>query len=1165
MKNLTRSVASLALLLALSACKSETPATPSETVQTVPEKTASIELERPGLEKKVEIKSVPEWSVKRSIPKYPEARHDQTRNGIEYLLFDDQYRYNLGGYEYASRAVFRVSDRKGLEAAAQIKKSFDPTLSNLSFNYINIIRDGKTVDRLPVVEIREIQQESGLGKGIIDGDITALINLEDVRVGDIIDYSYSGQVTTPLYPDMFFTSSSTSYSVPVARTIVSIDMPHDKRLYSETIKSKARVKIKDVGDRTLYTFDLVDPEPHRKFSNIPDGVVTRGSFQVSTQDSWSDIADWAVDVYDIDLTLPKAAHSKIKSIRKANKSDGDKAMAALQWVQDDVRYLGFEEGVNGHKPRTPAVTLANGYGDCKDKSVLLQAALTEMGITSYVALVSTTSGELLDQVLPSITMFNHAIVVAEIDGRNVYFDPTGTYQRGSLEGYGEPDYGFVLPIKPGQSELVEVDIPFEAYPTQSILEKYTYEEDGSLSLNVEAHYNKRDADSIRRKVAQQGIAKLTETYHDYYAERYPGLAVSENIKVMDDETQNKITLIEAYVLDAETVKSAGYEEKIEVKAYSINNKLPDFIEPGRDFALALNKGVKLHHEIQIVTPGREFPEQEDVEEETSGVDFMLDYQSNGEVFSLVYDLEIQEDRVELSEAKEIIELAEQVQNLASRSVNLKFAKTPLYKRLDLKDPIDETIMTEIQAIVRLIQEEENVDALERTRKLAKSYTNQDALRGFIQNIQASVLVDLDRPNAALPIMDEAFSLFEPLDQGSYFSYAGLQNSKENYKGAAETMTRVFKTHPKSSVGLRMEWMWPLYRNLKKNDEHKSADMMMIALAESQLENLDDIDESDRVFGTAILAMGRQEQVEKAKALYPYIRDASTFRDILMDRDMEALWEDASEIAGEGLKKIRQAEVDFAHDLATSEKATYQDFATLISAYLGNDQSEEAIAFGKPIYENWDRLVAEGRDGFWFANAYATALWQSGDLTQANAVFDKLMSIGVEQEGELVSMGLNQLINYVGQGDFKTALDKANQYHADENFSLSDYGKAYLLYVKACSEFQLGETEAGNATYDDEMAEIADENPGAKTLVLACLERDDAVAETLRERLESQAHRDSTIPIYVTDTVPLDPESFRYKQIVRINEIANRPDVKKVFDKYGRSISVTGPSEIWGEF
>ena len=86
MKNLTRSVASLALLLVLSACKSETPATQTESVQTVLETTASIETESSGLEKKVEIKSVPEWSVMRPIPKYPEARDDQTRNGIELSL-----------------------------------------------------------------------------------------------------------------------------------------------------------------------------------------------------------------------------------------------------------------------------------------------------------------------------------------------------------------------------------------------------------------------------------------------------------------------------------------------------------------------------------------------------------------------------------------------------------------------------------------------------------------------------------------------------------------------------------------------------------------------------------------------------------------------------------------------------------------------------------------------------------------------------------------------------------------------------------------------------------------------------------------------------------------------------------------------------------------------
>ena len=114
-------------------------------------------------------------------------------------------------------------------------------------------------------------------------------------------------------------------------------------------------------------------------------------------------------------------------------------MSALQWVQDDVRYLGFEEGVNGHRPRTPSATLANGYGDCKDKSLLLQTVLSEMGVTSYVALVNTKTGDLLDQTLPAVTLFDHAIVMAEIDGRNVFMDPTSTYQRGGLENFAEPD------------------------------------------------------------------------------------------------------------------------------------------------------------------------------------------------------------------------------------------------------------------------------------------------------------------------------------------------------------------------------------------------------------------------------------------------------------------------------------------------------------------------------------------------------------------------------------------------------------------------------------------------------------------------------------------------------------------------------------------------------
>jgi len=124
-------------------------------------------------------------------------------------------------------------------------------------------------------------------------------------------------------------------------------MPGNRRLYTEVIKATERVKIQDVDDRTIYSFELNDPDPHRTFSNIPDGIATQGSLQVSTESSWSDIADWAVGVYDIDLSLPKSALSKIKSIRRAHKADGDRAMAALQWVQDH-----FGEHLDGRSFRS---------------------------------------------------------------------------------------------------------------------------------------------------------------------------------------------------------------------------------------------------------------------------------------------------------------------------------------------------------------------------------------------------------------------------------------------------------------------------------------------------------------------------------------------------------------------------------------------------------------------------------------------------------------------------------------------------------------------------------------------------------------------------------------------------------------------------------------------
>ena len=66
-------------------------------------------------------------------------------------------------------------------------------------------------------------------------------------------------------------------------------------------------------------------------------------------------------------------------------------------------------GRGSHEPQQPAVVLAQRYGDCKDKALLLAALLRELGVEAYPALVNTKLRQRLDDYLPSPFLFDHVI------------------------------------------------------------------------------------------------------------------------------------------------------------------------------------------------------------------------------------------------------------------------------------------------------------------------------------------------------------------------------------------------------------------------------------------------------------------------------------------------------------------------------------------------------------------------------------------------------------------------------------------------------------------------------------------------------------------------------------------------------------------------------------
>ncbi|WP_083261387.1 DUF3857 domain-containing protein [Crocinitomix algicola] len=100
----------------------------------------------------------------------------------------------------------------------------------------------------------------------------------------------------------------------------------------------------------------------------------------------------------------------------------------FKWVQANIKYIAFEDGINGYVPRSCSKTLSNRYGDCKDMGNLLVAMLSHAGIDgAKVAWVGTRDIPFLMSEIPTPLACNHVIcVVQKEDSSYFYLDATSS-------------------------------------------------------------------------------------------------------------------------------------------------------------------------------------------------------------------------------------------------------------------------------------------------------------------------------------------------------------------------------------------------------------------------------------------------------------------------------------------------------------------------------------------------------------------------------------------------------------------------------------------------------------------------------------------------------------------------------------------------------------------
>lgn len=318
--------------------------------------------------------------------------------------------------------------------------AWDPSAGPPIVHGIRIYRDAKAIDVLQQTSFEILRREEQLEAAKLDGNLTAILRVPDLRVGDELEFGVTIRTTDP-------TLGTNDAGL---LTLAPEPAPGRFRLrvsWDEGFKPSLKMS-PDMMAAAQHSSRAVD----YRFDNPPLIAPPKDApprYQWQRVVEYSSFTDWAAISRRFAPLFAAASKLDAKSplrqdvarISATYQQPLDQAAAALKLVQQDIRYVYV--GLNGGNltPATAGETWQRRYGDCKAKTALLLGLLRELGIDAQAVLVNNNGADDgFDERLPSPRMFDHVLVRATIDGKIYWLD-------GTLPAVATPALAPVMPYQ----------------------------------------------------------------------------------------------------------------------------------------------------------------------------------------------------------------------------------------------------------------------------------------------------------------------------------------------------------------------------------------------------------------------------------------------------------------------------------------------------------------------------------------------------------------------------------------------------------------------------------------------------------------------------------------------------------------------------------------------
>lgn len=393
----------------------------------------------------------PAWVEKASVPTDPSSRSSSLQ------VLDQQLRLEDGTlWEYLDTAV-RIGTPQELTNSGSLSATWLPDKGDLIVHEISILRGDQVIDLVAQGNRLDIlRREESLEQRILDGQLTATMPVPGLQVGDILRIRYtislSDQALGREVESLSYLMREPDFRAGFAR--IRASWPVDEEV---GFRASSGIELPPVTDRQGYRW-LEVTLPLKKADEIPRDAPPRfhmpAVLQIGTFDQWAGVSRVMAPYYQFDGTITPGSElaRRAETIRGNFSGSLERAIAALELVQEEVGYL--VNGLDGgnYIPQSPEETWELRYGDCKAKTLLLLALLDQLGIAAEPVLVSSVGGDRLPELLPMPAAFDHVLVRARIDDVDYWLDGTGAGANVRVAG-NVPPFVHALPIRAAGAEL----------------------------------------------------------------------------------------------------------------------------------------------------------------------------------------------------------------------------------------------------------------------------------------------------------------------------------------------------------------------------------------------------------------------------------------------------------------------------------------------------------------------------------------------------------------------------------------------------------------------------------------------------------------------------------------------------------------------------------------